>query len=666
MKYFIKACSKNPIVFFDVIAFAALFVFYIYFTAFFEQQWLTNEGVLRWESSNNRSVLFIYISGFLYFVARLTLNTVLKEGTAAGQTFPCQSMLGIKAPWWAKASVIAVFTYVCVAAVFLPVFNNGYGAEHVVRGLNTHMLVSLAPISQALEHGKTLYLDTPTQYAPGTLFLVASLQSLTEFTAADIYRLQLLINLAVSLVFIVVVIGATGPVIGGIIAGTLFLPFSIFTNFSFPGWGFMHRWMLMPITGIVLARVLIAEGKSLSTYLKLLAAAVLWSISSFISQEAFGGGLLAFSLIFILIIRYQSSSFREHAQKYLFFLGAFALCFAAIVVFSYGIERAGSFFALYTEFSGRVFAGASSLFLTDTFKLSQNPTGLLFVGIIYFGIIVLGASIYIILTAERNYCGTYDASIFVALVSCALASNLSSYFRSDAIHIRSSAFLMLPVFMLFIFFYLRWCKQKTATLNLITFFTVVLLGSLIWHSRGSIADTLGSAASKPSVANVVSWLMVDRSSRAVDVASFNISPADTRRMDAYRQVLHKVSSLPAEQAFAIETYRPYIIRAAELRLALSGKPLLPYLPGVARPEKILFLSGLASSTRITSPIVSVWTVEDKEKWQHEAQSAEHTCVSTDVPQYHEWLSGTEGESGAIEYIALDARVSGSSTHFACR
>jgi hypothetical protein len=152
-----------------------------------------------------------------------------------------ESQMRVNIHWLLNTILFGAFSYIFFADVFLPLFNDGFGSEHVESALDYHIQFTLAPLSQHLVHGKILYLETPTQYAPGIDYLLGVLSKSFALTLADAYRVQLLLNLITVIVFCGFIIGLTGPLFGSVILLFALTPFGIIDNYGYPDWGFLYR-----------------------------------------------------------------------------------------------------------------------------------------------------------------------------------------------------------------------------------------------------------------------------------------------------------------------------------------------------------------------------------------------------------------------------------------
>jgi hypothetical protein len=253
--------SRRTLLVFDLAAFISFSLAFVYYTNFYQPQWLTNAAVLRWESSNTRPLISLYVLVVFFLTTRLSLINLMRPRISPSSIISTESQMYVNTHWLLKIILFAAFSYIFFASVFLPLFNGGFGSEHVKSGLDFHMQFTLGPLSQHLDHGRILYLETPTQYAPGIEYLLGALSEIFPLTLADAYRMQLLLNLVTVIAFGGFMIALTGPLFGSVIILLALTPFSIIENYSYPGWGFLFRWMFIPVFSIVLGRILTSDAK---------------------------------------------------------------------------------------------------------------------------------------------------------------------------------------------------------------------------------------------------------------------------------------------------------------------------------------------------------------------------------------------------------------------
>lgn len=672
---------RKVLLVFDLAAFIFFVLTFIYYNNFYQPQWLTNEGVLLWESSNTRPLIFLYIYIVFFVTTRLALINLIGPEISPAHIIPTGSKLYVNAHWPIKLLLFCAFSYISFTSVFLPYFNSGFGSTIIIGSLDSHLTALLAPLSQYLEHGKILYLETPTQYGPGILYLIGKLTDIFSLTLADAYRIQLLLNLITLVAFCGFIVILTGPLFGSIIFLSAFSAFSILYNFAWPGWGLLHRWMLIPIFSVILARILTTDSKPSRKHLKLVILGMAWSLFAIVSQEMFGGGIISYSLVFILLLRFRTCTLKSYIKSYLLFIATFATTFFVLIGCFFGFDRVLDFFSLYTEYSGRVFAGASSLFFTDTQKLANNTSGLIFVGIIFLGVPILAAAIHLISTAQANQFYMRDIAIFAAIIASATGLNLISYLRSDSSHIQSSAFMMVPMFAAYIIFYLRWAGERSTFTTMTTFIAALLTVAVLYGSHHQVKRYLIPLLTLPDTHNLTAWLQGQPKSHGVpSLSPFGITPNDSSRNEAYRFVIGRYSSLKNEQDWAVKHYAKGIARQAEIRLALGDREVVPtgfyalsspfgHLPynTVDSDEGDFFLTGLRSATNIISPTTSVWTDIDLRAWQSASRDRDELCISTRVPNNIRWLArANKVPELRIKSITTASTFAGESTTFLCK
>lgn len=687
--------SRKMLLAFDLIAFILFTLAFIYYTNFYQPQWLTNEGVLLWKSSNTRPLIFLYIYIIFFVTTRLSLINLLGPKISLARIISIESQMYVNAHWLTKTLLFSVFCYISFVALFLPIFNAGFGPMAVIKGMDVHMMSNLAPLSQYLEWDKTLYLETPTQYAPGTMYLQGVMSDIFGLTIADAYRVQLLLNLITLVVFCVFIVGLTGPLFGSVIFLFVLSSFSVTNNFSFPGWGVFLRWMPLPVLGIILGRILTTDSKFSGQYLMLIALGMAWALTAMFSQESFGGGIISHSLVFILLLRFRTCTLQSYVGRYLLFIATFATTFSVLIGLFFGFDRLSDFYSLYTNFSGRVLAGASSVFFTDVTKLANNASGLIYVGIMFLGVPILAAAIHLISTVQRDLFYTRDIAIFAAIVASATALNLISYMRSDIPHVASASFMMLPLFVAYIVFYIRWFSERSTFTTMIAFIAAMLSVAALWESReGSLFNVhngakryLSALSTPPDTDNLALWMRGQSEDYThPDFSRFLISSSDELRKEAYRTVIGRYSSLPKEQDWVIARHAKTIARQAEIRLAMGDREVVyggfSSLPSVLDPPAAgahplfgifgneasdFFLTGLRSATDIILPETNVWTEADLEKWRSDARSRDELCISTRVSDHVDWLIAPDKVADlAIERVTTAASFAGETTTFLCK
>jgi len=666
---------------FDVAALIVFSLAYVYYTTYYQPDLLTNKEILFWESSNTRPLVFLYIFIIFFVTTRLTLINALGPGLSIPVN-STNSRTGATAHWALKTVLLGIFAYITFACVFLPYFNDGYGSTHVESGLDVHMTSQLAPLAQHILHGKPFYLETPIQYAPGTLYLQGMLADIFSLSLADAYRSQLLVNLISFVIFCGFIICLTGPLTGCAIIIFAFTPFSILNNFHSPGWGFLHRWLAIPVFSLVLSRIVTRDSSVALQYLLLAGMSIVWAVLALIGQENFSGGLICFSLVFFLLLRYRRDSLQSYATRYLFFVSTFAFTFCALVVLLFGIDQFRDFFGLYTDYSGRVFAGASSYFFTDLNKLAHHPPEQIVVGILFLGIAILVGAVHLVSTVQSHRFYLRDVGIFVAVTASAISLNLISYIRSDWIHIQSASFMMLPLFATYVLFYFLWIGERTTYTTMIAFFAVFLCIAALWGSEAQARQYLARLFTPPDITYITRWLS-ERPSDNTDLPGlsiFGIDPDDHERERAYRSVLGRYSSEPEEQSWAIRNYPEKIALLSEIQLALRGRQVIPkdltdipldseskYDPYITRSGVDLFLTGLKSATATTSIMTTVWNKADYLKWRSDAREGDNQCIGVANSRNLGWLAEPNvlAEVG-IEVITTEETFSGETASFICR